>query len=173
VSLSPDHGFHKVPRESIRLLPGLGVEGDAHAGATTQHLYRKRLTPEAPNLAQVHFLHAGLFDEMQGRGFALTPGILGENILTDGIDLLNLPTGAIFRIGAEAVVEISGIRNPCSQIEAVAEGLTKALIDRDDAGGVVRKAGIMGVVLTGGVVAPGDVIEVTLPNGPFRRLEVV
>lgn len=173
VSLSPVHGFHKAPRESIRLLSGLGVEGDAHAGKTTQHLYRKRLTPDAPNLAQVHFLHAELFAEMQGRGFALTPGIMGENVLTEGIDLLNLPTGTIFRIGPEAVVEISGIRDPCKQIEAVAEGLTKALFDRDAEGQVVRKAGIMGVVLTGGVVAPGDAIEVTLPEGPFRRLEVV
>lgn len=173
VSLNPAHGFHKTPRQSIRLLAGLGVEGDAHAGATTQHLYRKRLTPDAPNLAQVHFLHVELFAEMAGQGFMLEPGVMGENVLTQGIDLLTLPTGAVFRIGPDAIVEISGIRDPCKQIEAVATGLTQALFDRDAEGQVVRKAGIMGVVLAGGLVTPGDTIEVTLPKGPFRRLEVV
>ncbi len=132
-----------------------------------------KLDPTAPNLAQVHFLHAELFDEMAAQGFALEAGTLGENVLTQGIDLINLPTGTIFRIGAEAVVEISGIRNPCKQIDGVAQGLTKALFDRDAAGQVVRKAGIMGIVVSGGVVNPGDAIAVTLPPEPHRRLEVV
>ncbi|WP_210252989.1 MOSC domain-containing protein, partial [Beijerinckia sp. L45] len=167
------HGVGKIPHATIRLLTGLGVEGDAHAGKTVQHLYRMKLDPTAPNLAQVHFLHAELFDEMAAQGFALEAGTLGENVLTQGIDLINLPTGTIFRIGAEAVVEISGIRNPCKQIDGVAQGLTKALFDRDAAGQVVRKAGIMGIVVSGGVVNPGDAIAVTLPPEPHRRLEVV
>ena len=173
VSRSAKHGVGKIPQDAIRLLAGLGVEGDAHAGTTVQHLYRMKLDPTAPNLAQVHFLHAELFDEMASKGFALEAGTLGENVLTQGIDLINLPTGTIFRIGAEAVVEISGIRDPCKQIDRIAKGLTKTLFDRDIDGGVVRKAGIMGVVVTGGTVTPGDTIAVTLPPEPHRRLVVV
>ncbi len=173
VSLSPEHGFRKVPQDQITLLAGLGVEGDAHAGKTVQHLYRMRIDPTAPNLAQVHFLATELFDEMAAQGFALAAGVLGENVLTRGIDLINLPTGTLFRIGSQAVVEISGLRNPCKQIDGVADGLTKALFDRDAKGEVVRKAGIMGVVVTGGTVAPGDPIGVTLPPLPHRRLVVV
>jgi MOSC domain-containing protein YiiM len=173
VSRSTQHGVGKRPRDEIRLLEGLGVEGDAHAGKTVQHLYRMKLDPTAPNLAQVHFLHAELFDDLAATGFALEAGRLGENVLTQGIDLINLPTGTIFEIGADAVVEISGIRDPCKQIDGVARGLTKALIDRDAAGQVVRKAGIMGVVVKGGMVRPGDAIVVRLPAEPHRRLEVV
>jgi MOSC domain-containing protein YiiM len=174
VALSPVHGFHKDVRQSIRLIEGLGVEGDAHAGAKVQHLYRQRLDPEAPNLAQVHFLHRELFDEMAARGFTLTPGLLGENVLTEGLDLITLPTGTIFRIGPEAVVEISGCRSPCHQIDdGIKKGLTNALIGRDAEGQKLRKAGIMGVVRVGGVVAPGDTIEVELPEKPWRKLEVV
>ena len=174
VSRSSEHGFAKALEPHITLLAGLGVEGDAHAGTTVQHLYRKRLDPRAPNLAQVHFLQSELFDELSAKGFAIEPGIMGENVLTAGLDLINLPTGTIFRIGPQAVVEISGIRHPCKQIDdSVAKGLTNALIDRDADGAVVRKAGIMGVVVTGGVVTPGDTIAVTLPAKPYRRLEVV
>ena len=174
VGCSPDHGFRKAPQDSIRLLAGLGVEGDAHAGATVQHLYRMRLDPTAPNLAQVHFLHAELFDELEARGFGrVAPGDLGENVLTAGLDLINLPTGTLFHLGPEAVVRVSGIRDPCKQIDRVARGMTKALFDRDGAGRVVRKAGIMGVVVAGGAVRAGDAIAVTLPEEPFRRLEVV
>lgn len=173
VSRSAKHGVGKIPQATIRLLAGLGVEGDAHAGTTVQHLYRKRHDPTAPNLAQVHFLHAELFDEMAAKGFALAAGTLGENVLTLGIDLINLPTGTIFRIGADAVVEISGIRDPCRQIDGVAKGLTKTLLGRDASGRVIRKAGIMGVVVTSGVVNKGDAIAVTLPAEPHRPLVVV
>ncbi len=173
VSLSPEHGFTKHPQPAIRLLAGLGVEGDAHAGKTTQHLFRKRQNPDLPNLAQVHFLHAELFDEVAAQGFDLAPGVMGENVLTEGIDLLSLPTGTIFRVGPEAVVEISGIRNPCHQIDGVAKGLARAMIGRDAAGKMTRKAGIMGIVVTGGTITPGDTIAVTLPKGPHRPLEVV
>ena len=173
VSRSVKHGVGKIPQDEIRLLEGLGVEGDAHAGKTVQHLYRMKLDPTAPNLAQVHFLHAELFDDLAATGFTLEAGWLGENILTQGIDLITLPTGTIFEIGTDAVVEISGIRDPCKQIDGVARSLTKALIDRDAAGQVVRKAGIMGVVVKGGLVRPGDAIVVRLPAEPHRRLEVV
>jgi MOSC domain-containing protein YiiM len=173
VSRSAKHGVGKVPQETIRLLDGLGVEGDAHAGKTVQHVYRKRLDPGAPNLAQVHFLHRELFDEPAVQGFALKAGTLGENVLTEGLDLINLPTGTLFHIGAGVVVEISGIRDPCRQIDAVAKGLMKTLLARDAAGSLVRKAGIMGIVVTGGIVRPGDAIGVTLPPKPHRRLEVV
>ena len=172
VSRSPTHGFAKAPCAAITLLEGLGVEGDAHAGRTVQHLYRVKLDAAAPNLAQVHFLHAELFDEVARDGYALAPGQLGENVLTRGIDLIGLPTGTLFRIG-EAVVEISGIRDPCKKIEAAGHGLTKRLFAKDERGRLVRKAGIMGVVRTGGVIAPGDAIAVTLPPEPHRRLQVV
>ena len=173
VSLSPEHGFSKTPREAITLLPGLGVEGDAHCGATAQHLYRMRKDPRAPNLAQVHFLPVELFAEMRALGFTLAPGAMGENVLTEGLDLATLPTGTIFSIGTEVVVEISGIRDPCKQIDALGQGLTKAMFGRDAEGCLTRKAGIMGVVRDGGEVKSGDTIAVTLPAQPHRRLEVV
>ncbi len=172
VSRSQHHGFSKAPRASIVLMAGLGVEGDAHAGTTVQHLYRIKLDPTAPNLAQVHFLHAELFDEMADQGFVITPGAMGENVLTRGLDLLAMPTGTVFRIG-EAVVEISGIRDPCKKIDTLGHGLTKALFGRDAKGGLIRKAGIMGVVIEGGRIAPGDAIEVELPDEPHYPLEVV
>ena len=172
VSRSAKHGFSKEVQTSITLLAGRGVEGDAHAGETVQHLYRVKLDPTAPNLAQVHFLHAELLDEMGPQGYALAPGAMGENVLTQGLDLLGMPTGALFRIG-EAVVEISGIRDPCKKIDALGKGLTKRLFDRAADGMLMRKAGIMGVVRQGGAIRPGDTIEVELPPGPHRRLEVV
>ena len=172
VSTSPKHGFSKTPRDHIHLLAGLGVEGDAHAGKTVQHLYRMNLDPTAPNLAQVHFLDVELFDEMAALGYALAPGAMGENVLTRGLDLFAMPTGALFKVG-EALVEISGVRDPCKKIDMIGTGLTKLLFDRDPDGGLIRKAGIMGVVREGGVVRPGDAIEVTLPPEPHRRLEVV
>lgn len=172
VSASAAHGFSKQPCDEIRLLAGLGVEGDAHCGATTQHLYKMAKDPTLPNLAQVHFLPVELFSEMAELGYTLAPGAMGENVLTEGIDLKTLPTGTLFAIG-EAVVEISGIRDPCKQIDALGKGLTKAMFGRDAAGGLVRKAGIMGVVRTGGPVRAGDRIAITLPAAPHRPLEVV
>ncbi len=172
VSRAEEHGFSKEPRESIKLLAGLGVEGDAHAGKTVQHLYQIKRDPTQPNRAQVHFLQVELFDEMAALGFTLKPGAMGENVLTRGLDLITLPTGTLFQIG-EAIVEISGIRDPCKKIDALGKGLTKALLDKDADGQIVRKAGIMGVVVRSGVIAPGDTIEVTLPPEPHRRLEVV
>ena len=172
VSRRPTHGFSKVPQRKITLLEGLGVEGDAHAGTTVQHLYRIKLDAEAPNLAQVHFLPVELFDEMAALGYALEPGGMGENVLTSGLDLAAMPTGATFRIG-EALVEISGIRDPCKKIDSLGRGLTKAMLGKTSKGDLLRKAGIMGVVRRGGTLRPGDAITVALPPEPHRRLVVV
>ncbi len=172
VSMSPTHGFSKTPRPSITLLAGQGVEGDAHAGRTVQHLYRVKLDPRAENLAQVHFLHAELFEELARDGHAIEPGAMGENVLTRGLDLLAMPAGTLFRID-EALVEISGCRDPCKKIDSLGKGLTKRLFGRAPDGSLIRKAGIMGIVLEGGTIRPGDTIAVTLPAQPHRRLEVV
>ena len=173
VSLSPRHEFSKLPQRSIRLLQGLGVEGDAHAGVTVKHRSRVAADPTQPNLRQVHLIHTELFDELSDKGFAVVPGDLGENIATSGIDLLALPQGTLLRLGADAVVQITGLRNPCSQIDAFQPGLLAKVVGRADNGEIVRKAGIMGIVLAGGEVNEGDAIGVELPPLPYLRLERV
>ncbi|MEV6975903.1 MOSC domain-containing protein [Kitasatospora sp. NPDC093806] len=173
VSSNGEYAFTKPNRASITLLAGLGVEGDVHAGVTVRHRSRVAQDPTQPNLRQVHLIHEELFAEVGEQGFAVAPGELGENITTGGVDLLGLPVGALLRIGAEAVVEVTGLRNPCRQIDAFRDGLLKQVVGRDGAGNIVRKAGIMGVVRTGGVVRPGDAIEVELPDGPHRPLDRV
>lgn len=167
------HRFSKAVRGEIRLLSGLGVEGDAHCGVTVKHRSRVAADPTRPNLRQLHLIQSELFDELAERGFSLAPGDLGENVLTRGLDLLALPRGSRLHIGAEAIVEITGLRNPCGQIEAFRPGLLAAVLDRAADGSLVRKAGIMGVVLTGGMVRPGDVITAVLPPAPWQRLERV
>ncbi|MEE1757497.1 MOSC domain-containing protein [Streptomyces sp. SP18CS02] len=173
VSSNGQYSFTKPNRASITLLAGLGVEGDVHAGVTVKHRSRMAQDPTRPNLRQVHLIHGELFDEVAAAGFTVSPGDLGENITTSGIDLLALPTGTLLRLGAEAVVEVTGLRNPCLQIDRFQDGLLKQVVGRDEAGGVVRKAGIMGIVRNGGVVRPGDPIEAELPQGPHRPLERV
>ncbi|MBB5361127.1 MOSC domain-containing protein [Deinococcus humi] len=173
VSASPQHAFSKARQSQIRLLAGLGVEGDAHAGATVQHLSRVRQNPDQPNLRQVHLIHAELLGELAGQGFDVRPGDLGENILTSGLDLLTLPQGTRLHIGAEALVEITGLRKPCAQIDRFQPGLLKAVLATDGSGNVIRKAGIMGVVLRGGTVCPDDEIRVQLPPLPYLPLERV
>jgi MOSC domain-containing protein YiiM len=173
VSAKAKHGVKKVNALSIRLLEGQGVEGDAHCGATVKHRSRWRRDPTQPNIRQVHLLHAELHEELAGKGFAITPGLMGENVTTRGIDLLALPKGAKLRLGAEAVVEVTGLRNPCYQLDQLQPGLMAACLDRDAAGELVRKAGIMGVVLVGGDVLPDDRIEVELPAGPHEPLRAV
>ncbi|GAA5197186.1 MOSC domain-containing protein [Microbacterium jejuense] len=173
VSRDDAHRFSKPARESIALIAGLGVEGDAHAGITVQHLSRMKREPEAPNLRQVHLIHAELFDAMAERGHDVAPGALGENITTAGIDLLGLPTGTRLELGDEAVIEITGLRNPCAQINGVSEGLMKELVFVDDTGATVRLAGVMSVVLTGGTVRPGDGIRVIPPAGRHEPLQPV
>jgi MOSC domain-containing protein YiiM len=173
VSRSGEHTFSKPNRESIRLLAGLGVEGDAHAGGTVKHRSRVARDPTQPNLRQVHLIHQELFDDVAQDGFLVRPGELGENVTTHGIDLLGLPTGTLLRLGDEAVVEVTGLRNPCTQIDNFQDGLLKRMVGRDEAGNIVRKAGIMSVVRTGGVVRPGDPIEIELPAEPHRPLDRV
>jgi len=173
VSRSKSHSFSKSPEMSIRLLKGLGVEGDAHMGETVKHRSRVRVDPSQPNLRQVHLVHAELHDELKAGGFKVHPGDIGENITTSGIDLLALPTGTVLRIGKSAVIRITGLRNPCTQLDGFQQGLTAAVLDRDAKGRVVRKAGVMSVVLEGGEVLPGDPIAVELPSEPHLPLAPV
>jgi MOSC domain-containing protein YiiM len=173
VSRSPGHDFSKPNENSIRLLEGLGVEGDAHLGVTVKHRSRVAKDPTVPNLRQVHLIHAELMDELEAAGFRVAPGDMGENVTTRGIDLLGLPTGAILHLGAEAAVEVTGLRNPCRQLNDFQPGLMNATLDRDADGNLIRKAGIMGIVLAAGEIKPGDRIEVELPPEPRRKLEPV
>ncbi len=173
VAADDGHRFSKRVAPAIRLLTGLGVEGDAHCGVTVQHRSRVAADPTAPNLRQVHLVQSELFDELRPRGFDLAPGDLGENVLTRGLDLLALPRGARLSIGATAIVELTGLRNPCAQIANFRKGLLAAVLDRAADGSLVRKAGVMGIVIEGGDIAPGDAISVTLPAEPWQRLERV
>jgi len=173
VARSGTHTFSKPTMSSIRLLAGLGVEGDAHLGETVKHRSRVARDPTQPNLRQVHLIHAELFDELRSAGFAIGVGQMGENVTTAGLDLLALPTGTRLRLGSDAVVEVTGLRNPCAQLDRLRTGLMKATLDRDAQGKLIRKAGIMGIVIAGGDVRPGDPIEVALPNLPHRGLEPV
>lgn len=173
VSRDEGHHFSKPVRERIRLLADLGVEGDAHLGATVQHRSRVAREPRQRNLRQVHLIHAELLDEVARDGFQVRPGELGENVTTRDVDLLGLPLGALLRIGDEAVVEVTGLRNPCSQIDEFSKGLMKRLVYRDEAGRTVRLAGVMSVVRVGGEIRAGDQVRVELPTGPHRPLERV
>ena len=171
VHRSADHSFSKSAHASIRLVAGLGVESDAHLGARVQHRSRVAQDPSQPNLRQVHLLPSELFDELASDGFIVGPGELGENITTRDLELRLLPAGSMLRIGDEALVALTGLRNPCKQIETYRDGLLKAVLDRDASGAVIRKAGVMGVVVLGGEVKPGDSIEVAFPPAPHRPLE--
>ncbi len=170
VSLSESHSFSKRNRESIHLLAGLGVEGDAHLGATVKHRSRVARDPSQPNLRQVHLLHAELFEELRAAGFRVRPGEMGENITTRGLDLLGLPTGARLTLGEAAEIELTGLRNPCYQLDDFQKGLMKATLDHDAEGNLVRKAGVMAIVLVGGEVYRGDRIQVVLPSEPHQPL---
>lgn len=173
VSRAASHGFSKPVCAEIRLLAGLGVEGDAHCGETVKHRSRVKVDPTQANLRQVHLLQSELFGELAAGGIAIGPGEMGENVLTRGINLLALPTGARLRLGDEALVEVTGLRNPCHQIEDFRPGLLAAVLGRAADGRLVRKAGVMAIVLEGGPVRPGDAIGVTLPAQPHRTLERV
>jgi MOSC domain-containing protein YiiM len=173
VSQRSNHSFSKQPRMWIRLLAGLGVEGDAHLGTTVKHRSRVAKDPTQPNLRQVHLLHRELLNELETKGFRIGPGDIGENILTRGIDLLGLPTGTILHIGEAAQVRITGLRNPCIQLDRFRPGLMAATLDRDTSGNLIRKAGVMAVVLTSGEVTPGDPIQINLPAPPHSLLRPV
>jgi MOSC domain-containing protein YiiM len=173
VHASPLHKFTKHSAPRIHLLTGLGVEGDVHCGVTVKHRSRVAKDPSAPNLRQVHLMHAELFDELVAQGFDVGPGELGENITTRGLAVLDLPIDTELRLGSSAVLRITGLRNPCVQIDRFKKGLMAAALDRAPDGALVRKAGVMAVVVRGGYVAPGDAIEVVLPVGERRPLEPV
>ena len=173
VSCSGTHTMSKPNQESIQLLTGLGVAGDAHQGETVKHRSRVRRDPTRPNLRQVHLIHAELHDELRDAGFAVSAGEMGENVTTRGVDLLGLPAGTRLLLGDTATVEVTGLRNPCAQLDGLAPGLMKATLDHDEEGNLVRKAGVMGVVVSGGEVRPGDAIRVELPPMPHRPLEPV
>ena len=173
VSVSATHTMSKPNAETIRLVAGLGVEGDAHAGKTVKHRSRVAHDPTQPNLRQVHLIHGELHDELHRRGFDVAAGQMGENVTTRGIDLLALPTGTRLQLGDTALIEVTGLRNPCYQLDGIQKGLVAAVLDRDADGRLIRKAGVMAVVLTGGVVRQGDKIAVTLPAKPYRSLEKV
>jgi MOSC domain-containing protein YiiM len=174
VCVNPAHTFSKQPCARIQLINGLGVEGDAHLGATVQHRSRLAQDSTQPNLRQVHLIHAELHDELRAAGFVVNAGDMGENITTRGVALLDLPAGARLRIGSGgALIEITGLRNPCAQLDAFQPGLKAAVLDSDASGALIRKAGVMGIVLAGGSVHPGDAIHIELPPLPHRRLERV
>ena len=164
------HTFSKATRDSIRLLTGLGVGGDAHEGVTVKHRSRVARDPNQPNLRQIHLIHAELLDELRTAGFSVSVGQVGENITTRGIDLLGLPTGTRLYLGDTAAIEVTGLRNPCVQLDRFQPGLMAAVLDHDEQGRLIRKAGIMGIVLTVGEVRPGDPIRVRLPPEPHRPL---
>jgi MOSC domain-containing protein YiiM len=170
VAARATHKVSKDAQPSIRLVTGLGVEGDAHSGATVKHRSRVAKDPAQPNLRQVHLIHAELHEMLAAKGFAIGPADMGENILTRGLDLLTLPTGTRLAIGADAIIEVSGLRNPCHQLNGLAPGLMDAVIERSDDGSLVRKAGVMGIVIAGGEIRSGDKIVVHLPDGENRPL---
>jgi MOSC domain-containing protein YiiM len=172
-SRSRDHRFSKDGVDCITLLADLGVDGDCHAGASVKHRSRVARDPDQPNLRQVHLIHTELHNALVAQGFSIEPGDMGENITTRGIDLLVLPTGARLRIGGSAIVEVTGLRNPCRQLNAFRPGLMEATLERTPDGALIRKAGVMGVVLASGVVRPGDIIVVEAPDGPHRPLAPV
>jgi MOSC domain-containing protein YiiM len=172
VSRSTTHTFTKLNQDSIQLLTGLGVQGDSHMGKTVQHRSRVAADPGQPNLRQVHLIQAELHDELQA-GFVVSAGQMGENITTRGINLLDLPTGTRLYLGNKAVVELTGLRNPCAQLDQFQVGLMAAVLDRDEHGKLIRKAGVMGIVAVGGEVRPGDLIQTELPPEPHQSLDRV
>lgn len=173
VSRSQRHTFSKEPQPSIHLAAGLGIEGDAHRGAAIQHRHGKRSNPGMPNLRQVHLLQSELFPELSARGMQIGPGDMGENITTADIDLLTLPTGTRLHLGASAIVEVTGLRDPCVLMDRFCPGLMAATLDRDISQGLVRKAGIMSIVVASGTVYGGDLICVALPAEPHQALKPV
>jgi MOSC domain-containing protein YiiM len=173
VNCSPVHSMQKPSLDAIRLLVGLGVEGDAHMGVTVKHRSRVARDPTQPNLRQVHLMHSELHDELRAAEYVVGPGQMGENITTKGVDLLALPTGTLLHLGDTARVQITGLRNPCMQLDGIQPGLMAATLGRDGHGEIVRRAGVMGIVVAGGEVRPGDAIGVELPRPPHRALQPV
>jgi MOSC domain-containing protein YiiM len=173
VCSSSSRSIAKTPKTSINLIAGLGVEGDVHLGRTTQHLYLAKRHPSRANLTQVHLLHAELHDLLNEAGFKISPGLMGENITTSGIELMSLPSGTRLNLGKAAIIQVTGFRQPCSKLNRLRPGLMKASFMRDQCNGLVPNAGIMGIVVRGGSVSPGDAIEINLPEEPHLPLQAV
>ena len=173
VHSSPDHSFSKTPADAVEVLAGLGVVGDAHMGAQVKHRSRVKADPTQPNLRQVHLIASEVLDELAAGGFEVAPGALGENLTTEGLDLLGLPVGTTLCIGDGVLLSVTGYRNPCGQINGLHDGLMARMRPLDANGDLAPMAGIMTVVVHGGTVRPGDGIEVALPPGPHRRLQRV
>ena len=173
VSLSKTHTFSKPNQEAIQLIAGLGVEGDAHSGKTVKHRFLVKKDASRPNVRQIHLIHAELLDSLEEKGFTVLPGQLGENITTRGVALLELPTDTILKIGEEAVIKITALRNPCRQIDEFQKGLLKEVLYKDEEGNLVRATGVMGIILNDSTVQPGDSIVAELPPEPHHKLEYV
>ncbi len=173
VAAGSSHTFSKLPQPAISVIAGLGVRGDAHCGATVQHRSRVAQDPTQPNLRQVHLIHGELFNELEAQGFRVLPGQLGENITTAGVDLLALPAGTELHIGEHVVLHLTGLRNPCEQLNQFQPGLMAALVHRAPDGRLVRKAGVMSIVAAGGMVRPGDEVRIKLPPEPHQALQRV
>ncbi len=173
VHLSPTHTLSKYQADSIQLLQGLGVEGDAHCGALVKHRSRVKIEPRPVNLRQVHLIHSELFTELKSKGFVVEPGLIGENITTKGIDILSLPRGTKLEIGTDAIIEVTGLRNPCNQLNKLQAGLKNAVLEKEADGTLIRKSGVMGIVIQSGEVKPGDAIKIEYPARPFIALDRV
>jgi len=173
VSRSPEHTFSKPNEKSIKLIKGYGVEGDAHAGEKVKHRFLVGIDPTKPNIRQVHLIHVELLEELNGKGFTVYPGELGENITSRGVDLLGLPTGTRLLIGAEVKIEITALRNPCVQIDWFQKGMLKEVVYKNKDGKIVRRAGVMGIILIGGIIRPNDEIIMELPPKPHHSLEYI
>lgn len=173
VSKSKVHGFSKAVEESITLIEDYGVEGDAHAGKKIQHVFLAKEDPERKNIRQVHLIASELFSDLSDKGFSVSAGQLGENITTQGIDLLSLFTGTRLHIGNDAIVELTALRHPCIQIDEFQKGLLKRVVHKNSDGKIVRKVGVMGIVLAGGVVNPNDDIIIEMPSEPHQDLEYI
>jgi MOSC domain-containing protein YiiM len=163
LAVDGQHRFSKAARQTVKLISGIGITGDAHAGITVQHLSRKRQDPDAPNLRQVHLIHSELLDELRQAGFSVQPGELGENLTTRDVALLELSRGTRLLVGESVELEITGLRNPCAQIDAFQPGLLKTVLWRADDGSVIRKTGVMAIVVNGGTLTVGDSITVVSP----------
>jgi len=170
VSVNPEHILSKVNKNSIRLVRDVGIVGDAHAGKTDQHLSHSSRDPKRPNLRQVHLIHAEFYEELNGAGFSVLPGQLGENITTQGLELLKLPSAARLFIGDQTALQVTGLRDPCKKLNDIQAGLMEATIERNSNGGLIRKTGIMSVVIKGGEIKPGDPIRVEMPPEPYKPM---
>ena len=145
------------------------MEGDAHAGPFVRHRHLARRHPKMPNLRQVHLIPSELFQALRADGYELRPGDLGENILTAGLDLEALPLGTILKLGAEAAIELTGLRTPCVLIDRFKPGLKRRMLV-EEYGRPRFRCGVMAVVRSSGRISTGDAIAVRLPSEPLKSL---